>query len=76
MGKFKTQTRIFPVSGKGTLYIRIDDIIRIYANQLPDNRSIFIEYGYQCSEVSDGLSLAVFVFTKEDYEYALEHAID
>lgn len=23
MGKFKTQTRIFPVSGKGTLYIRI-----------------------------------------------------
>ena len=56
--------------------LEFDDIIRIYANQLPDNRSIFIEYGYQCSEVSDGLSLAVFVFTKEDYEYALEHAID
>ena len=35
-----------------------------------------LEFGYQCSEVSDGLSLAVFVFTKEDYEYALEHAID
>ena len=75
-GNSKHRPGFFPFQAKELCILEFDDIIRIYANQLPDNRSIFIEYGYQCSEVSDGLSLAVFVFTKEDYEYALEHAID
>mgnify|MGYP001651371431 FL=1 len=75
-GNSKHRPGFFPFQAKELCILEFDDIIRIYANQLPDNRSIFIEYGYQCSEVSDGLSLAVFVFTKEDYEYALEHPID